>query len=207
MQLEATTNDIANLLSSTDIAVVFLDAKFRVRRFTPAVTDLLELIDTDIGRPVTDLAQKFTDDNLLSDARTVLQHLVPIEREVESHSGRWYLRRTLPYRTSEDHIEGVVITFVDIGARKRSELEVLKAHERVQGVLEQMPTAWSSSIRSRANCSTPIARPRACSAAACPRPLRTVGGAPFQPSLERYAQRRTALSRRGMAAGAHADHR
>ena len=121
--------------------MVFLDSKFRVRRFTPAVTDLLELIDTDIGRPVTDLAQKFTDDNLLADARTVLQHLVPIEREVESHSGRWYLRRTLPYRTSENHIEGVVITFVDIGARKRSELEVRKAHERVQGVLEQMPTA------------------------------------------------------------------
>jgi two-component system CheB/CheR fusion protein len=140
-QLEATTNDIANLLSSTDIAVVFLDSKFRVRRFTPAVTDLLELIDTDIGRPVTDLAQKFSDDKMLSDVRSVLQHLVPIEREVESHSGRWYLRRTLPYRTSENHIEGVVITFVDIGARKRSELEVLKAHERVQGVLEQMPTA------------------------------------------------------------------
>jgi two-component system, chemotaxis family, CheB/CheR fusion protein len=140
-QLEATTNDIANLLSSTDIAVLFLDAKFRVRRFTPAVTDLLELIETDVGRPVTDLAQKFTDDNLLSDARTVLQHLVPIEREVESHSGRWYLRRTLPYRTSENHIEGVVITFVDIGARKRSEIEVRKAHDRLQGVLEQMPTA------------------------------------------------------------------
>jgi two-component system CheB/CheR fusion protein len=140
-QLEATTNDIANLLSSTDIAVVFLDSKFRVRRFTSAVTDLLELIDTDIGRPITDLAQKFTGDNLVSDSRAVLQHLVPIEREVESHSGRWYLRRTLPYRTSENHIEGVVITFVDIGARKRSELEVLKSHERVQGVLEQMPTA------------------------------------------------------------------
>jgi two-component system CheB/CheR fusion protein len=140
-QLEATTNDIANLLSSTDIAVLFLDAKFRVRRFTPAVTDLLELIDTDIGRPVTDLAQKFTDDNLLADVRGVLQNLVPIEREVESHSGRWYLRRTLPYRTSENHIEGVVVTFVDIGARKRGEMEVRKAHERVQGVLEQMPTA------------------------------------------------------------------
>ena len=140
-QLEATTNDIANLLSSTDIAVVFLDSKFRVRRFTPAVTDLLELIDTDVGRPITDLAQKFTDDNLLSDARNVLQHLVPIEREVESHSGRWYLRRTLPYRTAENYIEGVVITFVDIGARKRSEIEVRRAHARVQGVLEQMPTA------------------------------------------------------------------
>ena len=121
VQLEATTNDLANLLGSTDIAVVFLDANFRVRRFTPAVTDLLELIDTDIGRPITDLAQKFTDDKLLSDARSVLQHLVPVEREILSHSGRWYMRRMLPYRTAENRIEGVVITFIDIGAHKRAE--------------------------------------------------------------------------------------
>ena len=141
IQVEATTNDLANLLSSTDIAVVFLDSKFRVRRFTPAVTDLLELIETDVGRPVTDLAQKFTDDNLLSDARNVLQHLVPIEREVKSHSGRWYLRRTLPYRTAEDRIEGVVITFIDIAGRKHAEEQVLEAHDRLRGVLEQMPTA------------------------------------------------------------------
>ena len=140
-QLEATTNDLANLLSSTDIAVVFLDSDFRVRRFTPAVSDLLELIESDIGRRITDLAQKFTDDNLLIDARSVLQRLVPVEREVRSHSGRWYLRRTLPYRTAESRIEGVVITFVDVGARKRAEQEILAAQERVQAVLEQMPTA------------------------------------------------------------------
>jgi two-component system CheB/CheR fusion protein len=140
-QLEATTNDLANLLSSTDIAVVFLDSDFRVRRFTPAVSDLLELIESDIGRRITDLAQKFTDDNLLADARSVLQRLVPVEREVRSHSGRWYLRRTLPYRTAENRIEGVVITFVDVGARKRAEQEILAAQERVQAVLEQMPTA------------------------------------------------------------------
>jgi two-component system CheB/CheR fusion protein len=140
-QLEATTNDLANLLSSTDIAVVFLDSDFRVRRFTPAVNDLLELIESDIGRRVTDLAQKFTDDNLLADAHSVLQRLVPVEREVRSHSGRWYLRRTLPYRTAENRIEGVVITFVDVGARKRAEQEILAAQERVQAVLEQMPMA------------------------------------------------------------------
>ena len=183
VQLEATTNDIANLLSSTDIAVVFLDAKFRVRRFTPAVTDLFELIDTDIGRPVTDLAQKFIDGDLLSDARTVLQHLIPVEREVESHSGRWYLRRTLPYRTSEDHIEGVVITFVDIGARKRSELEVLKAHERVQGVLEQMPTAIV--ILDPVAGQLQYANRKAASlfGSSLPSPTPLGGGAPFQPLL------------------------
>jgi two-component system CheB/CheR fusion protein len=140
-QLEATTNDLANLLSSTDIAVVFLDSDFRVRRFTPAVSDLFEMIESDIGRRVTDLAQKFNDDNLLVDAHSVLQRLVPVEREVRSHSGRWYLRRTLPYRTAENRIEGVVITFVDVGARKRAEQEIRAAQERVQAVLEQMPMA------------------------------------------------------------------
>ena len=182
-------------------------SKFRVRRFTPAVTDLLELIDTDIGRPVTDLAQKFTDGDLLSDARTVLQHLVTVEREVESHSGRWYLRRTLPYRTSENHIEGVVITFVDIGARKRSELEVLKAHERVQGVLEQMPTAIV--ILDPVAGQLQYANRKAASlfGSSLPSPTPLGGGAPFQPLLIGTRSGRTALSRRRMAAGAHTDHR
>jgi len=71
----------------------------------------------------------------------VLQRLVPVDREIRSHSGRWYMRRTLPYRTAENHIEGVVITFVDIGARKRAEEEVLDAQHRLQAVLEQMPMA------------------------------------------------------------------
>jgi two-component system CheB/CheR fusion protein len=183
VQLEATTNDIANLLSSTDIAVVFLDEKFRVRRFTPSVIDLLELIDTDIGRPITDLAQKFTDGNLLADARAVLQNLIPIEREVESHSGRWYLRRTLPYRTAENHIEGVVITFVDIGARKRSEIEVLKAHERVQGVVEQMPTAIVvlDPVEGRLQYANRKAAGLFGTSLPTPAPLGT--GAPFQPVL------------------------
>jgi two-component system, chemotaxis family, CheB/CheR fusion protein len=140
-QLKATTNDLTNLLGSTDIAVIFLDAELRVRRFTPDINDLVELRDADLGRPLTDLAQKFTDDKLLPDARAVLQKLVPVEREVRSNSGRWYLRRTLPYRTAENHIEGVVVTFVDIAARKRAEDEILSTQVRLQAVLEQMPTA------------------------------------------------------------------
>ena len=71
----------------------------------------------------------------------MLQKLVPVEREVRSDSGRWYLRRTLPYRTAENHIEGVVVTFVDIAARKRAEDEILSSQERLQAVLDQMPTA------------------------------------------------------------------
>jgi len=140
-ELEATTDDLSNLLSSTHIAVIFLDAKFRVRRFTPAMNDLLDLIDSDIGRPVTDLAQKFTESDLLDDARRVLSKLVPIESELRSHSGRWYLRRTLPYRTVDNRIAGVVITFVDISARKTAEESNRASQEKLRAVLEQMPAA------------------------------------------------------------------
>lgn len=118
---EATTNDLSSLLLSTDIAVIFLDRQFRIRRFTPAVRDLMELIPTDAGRPLENLARKFVDPQLLSDARQVLERLVPLEQEVRSHSGRWYLRRLLPYRTTDNHIDGVVITFIDLSKSKRAE--------------------------------------------------------------------------------------
>ncbi|HEX3843934.1 MAG TPA: chemotaxis protein CheB, partial [Steroidobacteraceae bacterium] len=141
LELEALTNDLDNLLSSTDIAVVFLDPQLKVRRFTPAVNDLLTLIPADIGRPLAHLAQKFADGDFIADAGQVLAKLVPLESEVRSHSGRWYLRRTRPYRTEDNHIGGVVITFVDISARKRGEQAIAAAQERLQAVIEQMPAA------------------------------------------------------------------
>ncbi len=141
LELEALTGDLDNLLSSTDIAVIFLDTHLRVRRFTPAVSDLLQLIPADIGRPLADMAQKFTDGDLLTDAAQVLSKLTPRESEVASHSGRWYLRRTLPYRTESNRIEGVVLTFVDITARKRAEQALATTQERLQAVIEQLPAA------------------------------------------------------------------
>ena len=140
-ELEALTNDLDNLLSSTDIAVVFLDSQLNVRRFTPAINDLLELIPADIGRPLAHLAQKFTDGNLITDASQVIAKLAPLEAEAHSHSDRWYLRRTLPYRTEDDRIAGVVITFVDITARKRAEQAITATQARLQAVVEQMPAA------------------------------------------------------------------
>jgi len=140
-ELEALTNDLDNLLSSTNIAVVFLDTQLKVRRFTPAISDLLELLPADIGRPLAHLAQKFSDGDLIADATSVLARLAPLEAEALSHSGRWYLRRTLPYRTDDNRIAGVVITFVEITARKRAEQAVAAAQERLQAVIEQMPTA------------------------------------------------------------------
>jgi two-component system CheB/CheR fusion protein len=141
LELEGLTADLDNLLSSTDIAVVFLDAQLRVRRFTPAINDLLTLIPADIGRPLADFAQKFSNGQLIEDARRVLQKLVPLESEAHSQSGRWYLRRTLPFRTDDNRIAGVVITFIDISARKNAEQSIAAAQERLKAVIEQMPAA------------------------------------------------------------------
>jgi two-component system, chemotaxis family, CheB/CheR fusion protein len=141
LELEAMTNDLDNLLSSTDIAVVFLDTQLQVRRFTPAINDLMELLPADIGRPLAHLAQKFSDERLIADAGTVLAKLTPLEAEARSHSKRWYLRRVLPYRTEDHRIGGVVITFVDITARKHAEQAMEATQARLQAVIEQMPAA------------------------------------------------------------------
>ena len=141
LELEGNNNDLSNLLGSTDVAVIFLDTELRVRRFTPAVHDLVDLIPGDVGRPIGDLAQKFTGPDLRDDANTVLAHLAPADAEVQSASGRSYLRRTLPYRTNDNRIAGVVVTFIDISGRKEGERAVAEAKARMQAVIEQMPTA------------------------------------------------------------------
>lgn len=138
-ELESATDDLSNLLGSTDIAVLFLGTDLRVRRFTPALNDLLELIPSDIGRPVMHLARKFDDGDLVGIAREVLERFAPIESEIRSHSGRWYLQRALPYRTADNRIDGIVLAFVDVTARKQAELAVEAAQARLQAVIEQMP--------------------------------------------------------------------
>ena len=134
-EAQATSSDLTSLLSSTDIAVIFLDPQFRIRRYTPAVTDLVELITADVGRPLKDLNRKFADPDLIPDAQRVLERLVTVEREVRSDSGRYYARRTLPYRTVDDRIAGVVVTFVDVTARLAAEAAVRANEERLRRVV------------------------------------------------------------------------
>jgi two-component system CheB/CheR fusion protein len=141
-ELESLSGDLVNLLSSTDIAVVFLDTQLNVRRFTPAIRDLLTLIPADIGRPIAHLAPKFTEEgNLIEDAEQVLRHITPRDAEVRSDSGRWYLRRTLPYRTEARRVTGIVITFIDITVRKAAEQSIVAAQARLDAAIEQMPAA------------------------------------------------------------------
>ena len=113
-----TSNDLQNILYSTDVATVFLDTDLNIRFFTPATKALFHVIPGDVGRPLADLSSLAADNALLADARTVLQTLAPIEREIEAQSGAWYIRRILPYRTQDKGVDGVVITYVEITERK-----------------------------------------------------------------------------------------
>ena len=124
-----TSNDLQNVLYSTDVATLFLDTNLNIRFFTPATKSLFSVIPSDIGRPLADLHSLAADSALLTDARAVLQTLAPIEREIEAQSGAWYIRRILPYRTQDNGVEGVVITFADITERRHA-ADALEAAER-----------------------------------------------------------------------------
>jgi len=121
-QHQSVANDLENVLTSADLATLFLDEKLNIRFFTPAATSLFSVIASDIGRPLADLARHFSDGNLLGDARTVLANLIPLVREIRADNGAWYTCRVLPYRTKDNRIEGVVVTFVDVSARKQAEV-------------------------------------------------------------------------------------
>ncbi|WP_165698836.1 CheR family methyltransferase [Bremerella volcania] len=138
-ELESTNNDLDNLISSTRIAVVFLDTEFRVRNFTPEAIDLFSLIRTDIGRPISDLAHKVTDGSFMDDAREVLKSLTLVEREVEAEEGKVFVRRLLPYRTHDNRIEGVVATFQDITQLKETQELLHLQRTQLSLVADAMP--------------------------------------------------------------------
>ena len=116
--LTTINNDMLNLLNATGVATLFLDEKLRIRRFTPSATKLLKFIDSDIGRPVEDISSPLKDNILVKASRSVLDNLIPVEQEVQTIDGKWYSLRILPYRTLENVIEGVVVSFVDINQVK-----------------------------------------------------------------------------------------
>ncbi len=131
-ELESVNNDVINLLSSTNIATVFLDKELKIKSFTPAGTHLMSLIPSDTGRSIADILCRFSDEALLNDARRVLADLTPLAKEVQADDGRWYIRRITPYRTQDDRIEGIVITFVDVADLKKAEEALRKAHDELE---------------------------------------------------------------------------
>ena len=124
----ATSNDLQNVLYSTDVATLFLDQKLCIRFFTPATRQLFNVIPGDIGRPLSDLNSLAIDRTLSDDARSVIAGMPAKDREIQMPDGTWYNRRMLPYRTHDNAIAGVVMTFTDVTERK----QVAKALEAAQ---------------------------------------------------------------------------
>jgi two-component system CheB/CheR fusion protein len=129
-ELSHANNDLKNLLDSTDIATLFLDEHLCVRRFTSEIGKVTKLIPSDVGRPITDIASALIYPELAEDANNVLRNLMKIEKQIPLQNGVWYMARILPYRTFENKIDGVVITFTDVTTFKKMEEELRLAHER-----------------------------------------------------------------------------
>ncbi len=131
--LSRVNDDMNNLLSGTGIATIFVDTQLRILRFTPTVAQLINLIPSDVGRPVGHIVSNLVGyDNLLIDTQSVLGSLESFERHVQTKSGSWFMMKIRPYRTQENVIEGIVVTFVDITASKRIEESLAKANEQLR---------------------------------------------------------------------------
>jgi two-component system CheB/CheR fusion protein len=121
-----------NLLNSTDIATLFLDDALLVRRFTTQTASIIKLIPGDVGRPITDIVTALDYPELAADTQAVLRTLVAVEKHVSARDGRWFTVRIMPYRTQENRIDGVVITFADITVAKNLEAALRKAQSELE---------------------------------------------------------------------------
>jgi two-component system, chemotaxis family, CheB/CheR fusion protein len=151
--LDRAHGDLQNLFTSTQIATLFLDHDLCIKRFSPAAKSVFRIIESDAGRPITDLTAAFTDPELVADAREVLQTLEPRERQVHRADGDlWYIRRVRPYRSLENTIEGVVITLIDVTDLKLAQAQVVhlativkSSQEAILGLtLEGTISSWNA---------------------------------------------------------------
>jgi two-component system, chemotaxis family, CheB/CheR fusion protein len=146
LALAQSSDDMQNLLNSTDLAVIFLDDQLRVKRYTARTRDIINLRDTDIGRPLDDLKTQLLDDSLLDECRRVLETLTRYEKEVGTRGGSRQIMRILPYRTSTNVIGGVVATFIDITQLRKAQVKT----EELSAVLENMPVGvWITDEQGR----------------------------------------------------------
>lgn len=147
-ELGRANGDLQNLMAATNIATVFLDRELRVQRYTPSAVTLFNLIATDVGRPLFDLSHRLEFDSVLSDVAQVLQTAEPLEREVRAANCRWYLAGVVPYRDSDHHVVGVVLTFVDITPRKQAEEALVDSkHELERRVQARTTELHSANVR------------------------------------------------------------
>ncbi|MEI6851218.1 MAG: chemotaxis protein CheB [Bacteroidota bacterium] len=125
-------DDMKNLLNSTEIATLFLDKDLNIRRYTDNLVNIIKLRKTDTGRPFTDLVTDLQYPEIDAHARSVMKTLTSVETAIATHTGLWFTVRIMPYRTLDDRIDGLVITFSDITIAKKLEMELTKANEALR---------------------------------------------------------------------------
>ena len=125
-------SDLQNLMAAMDFGALFLDNDLRIKRFTPRLADLFNITQSDAGRPISDFTHQLEYDGLAADARAVLDDLVPKEREIKSHNGAWYVARIRPYRTIDDKIDGVVVSFTDVSDRRKLESALSQVRQELE---------------------------------------------------------------------------
>ncbi|OAH97469.1 chemotaxis protein CheB [Methylomonas methanica] len=128
--LSRASNDMNNLLNSMEIATIFLDNTLNIRRFTSHISHLFKVIAADVGRPLSDIVTDLDYPALQQDAQEVLRSLVFVEKQITARDSRWFKVRIMPYRTQDNLIDGVVITFIDISETKKLEAELRNSDEK-----------------------------------------------------------------------------
>jgi two-component system CheB/CheR fusion protein len=148
--ISAAHDDLQNLTAATEIGTLFLDHELRIKMFTPPMADLFNIADSDVGRLITHFTSRLRYDAIERDVQKVLRDLVPMETEVVTTDGRWFMMRLRPYRTMENRIEGAVVTFVDITARLEAQHKLAESQKRLLAlvrassqVLYRMSPEWS----------------------------------------------------------------
>ncbi len=129
-------DDLQNLIAANDIGTIFVDRNICIKRYTPRATDVFSIIPSDIGRSLLDITHRLEYDKLADDAAEAFDSLRLIERELKSNDGRWYLARFVPYRTTEDRIDGAVLSFIDITGRRQAEDRLREGERRMRIVAE-----------------------------------------------------------------------
>ncbi len=135
-QLAGMQNDMKNLLDNINVGTIFLDDRLAIRRFTREAAKVYRLVNTDVGRPLGDIKSDLDGEDLLAKAQNVIETLIPYEREVRTTGGDWYLTRIQPYRTLDNVIDGVVITFANVSARVAAEQAEQEGHDIAESIVD-----------------------------------------------------------------------
>ncbi len=135
-ELTRTKDDMTNLFNSTEIAIIFLDKNLKIRNFTRDATHLIKMIDSDVGRPISDIASNLKYDKLTEDVNQVMERVAFKEIKLETDEGEWFQTRIMPYKTSKNVIDGVIITFSNITKSKEQMRETLDALEMADSIIQ-----------------------------------------------------------------------